>query len=147
MISLIATLAQSMFFRVEDSIEGAVARAKRNAVVFSIVGVLLLTAYVVAVVATCILLSARYGPVAGLFGLAGALAVVALLAIAILMIVNRREKHLRAIRRRQTQNRRDLVALAGTMAMRKPLLSAGLALAAGLVLAPKKKRRRDRDDD
>ena len=145
MISLIATLAQSMFFRVEDRIEGAVARAKRNAVVFSIVGVLLLTAYVVAVVATCILLSARYGPVAGLFGLAGALAVVALLAIAILMIVNRREKHLRAIRRRQTQNRRDLVALAGTMAMRKPLFSAGLALAAGLVLAPKKKRRRDDD--
>ena len=69
----------------------------------------------------------------------------ALVAIAILMIVNRREKHLRAIRRRQTQNRRDLVALAGTMAMRKPLLSAGLALAAGLVLAPKKKRRRDDD--
>ena len=129
MISLIATLAQSMFFRVEDRIEGAVARAKRNAVVFSIVGVLLLTAYVVAVVATCILLSARYGPIAGLFGLAGALAAVALVAIAILMIVNRR----------------DLVALAGTMAMRKPLLSAGLALAAGLVLAPKKKRRRDDD--
>ena len=113
MISLIATLAQSMFFRVEDRIEGAVARAKRNAIVFSIVGVLLLTAYVVAVVATCILLSARYGPIAGLFGLAGALAGVALVAIAILMIVNRREKHLRAIRRRQTQNRRDLVALAG----------------------------------
>ena len=81
MISLIATLAQSMFFRVEDRIEGAVARAKRNAVVFSIVGVLLLTAYVVAVVATCILLSARYGPIAGLFGLAGALAAVALVAI------------------------------------------------------------------
>lgn len=147
MITLLAALAQSMFFRVEDHIEAAVDRAKRNAAVLSIAGLLLLTAYVIAVIAACVAVSARYGPVAGLFGLAGAFALIAFLAIAVLAVVNRRDRRRRAARRRQTRGRRDLVALASGIAARKPLLSAVLALAAGYALTPGKRRRRRHDDD
>ena len=53
MISILATIAQSAFFRVEGRIEAAVARAKRNAIALALTGVLLTTAYVIAVVAAC----------------------------------------------------------------------------------------------
>lgn len=145
MLSLGAILAQNLFTRVEDRVGESIATARRNAIAFLIIGILAGTAYVLAVIATSVALAERYGTVPGLFAFAGALVLLALIALAILVYRNRRERQLRRLRRRELAARRDLMAAAATIAARKPLAATGLALALGFFLAPKSRRRRDDD--
>ncbi|MDX3927102.1 MAG: hypothetical protein QHC90_15005 [Shinella sp.] len=147
MLSIMAVLAQHLFSGVEDRVEAAASYMRRNVLVLSIAGLFLATAYVLAIIAGSVALSERYGTVPALSWLAGAFLIAALVAIGILSFLNRRERRLRRIRLRQTQTRRDLMALATAAVTRKPLVSTGLALALGLLLSPSSKSRRRRKDD
>jgi hypothetical protein len=140
MLSLGAILMQSLVTRVGDRVGETVDVAKRNAIGGAIVGLLLFTAYVIAIVATAVVLSQRYGAVHALFGLAGGFVVLALIVLAIVAIRNKRERELRLIRRQQYAARRDLMAAAAAAATRKPLAATGIALALGFLLAPKSRR-------
>ncbi|MCP8894095.1 hypothetical protein KYK29_04070 [Shinella daejeonensis] len=141
MLSLAAVLFQNLFTRVGDRVEETVAVARRNAIAFALIGLMILTAYVLAVVAGCILLAERYGAVPALFGLAGGFVVLALIVYGVLAAANRRERELARLRRERLDNRRDLLATAAALTGRKPLAATGLALAIGFLLAPKSRRR------
>lgn len=143
MLSLVAILAQNVYTRVEDRVGEEVSTAKRTAIAGLAIGLLAGTAYVLAVVATAILLAGRYGAVPALFGLAGGFLLVALIVLAILVVRNRRERELRRIRREQLTARRDLMAAAAALAVRRPFAATGIALALGYLFAPKSRRRRD----
>ncbi|MBD9373308.1 hypothetical protein IB238_11830 [Rhizobium sp. ARZ01] len=145
MHSIVAALARNLLYNVEDRIEETVARSKRNAIFVGIAGLLLLTAYVLAVTALCVTLGNSYGTVPALLGLAGSVATVALVLIAILVYLNKREAELRRRRRQQMRARRELAALAAGTAARQPLATAALGLALALFLRPRTRRRR-RDD-
>lgn len=139
MLSLFAILAQDTYTRVGDRVGEEVSTAKRTATAGLAVALLGGTAYGLAVVATAILLSQRYGAVPALFGLAGGFLLVALIVLAALVVKNRRERELRRIRREQRAARRDLMTAAATLAARKPLAATGIALALDYLFA----RRRD----
>lgn len=143
MLSLVAILAQNVYTRVEDRVGEEVSTAKRTAIAGLAIGLLAGTAYVLAVVATAILLAGRYGAVPALFGLAGGFLLVALIVLAILVVRNRRERELRRVRREQLAARRDLMAAAAALAVRRPFAATGIALALGYLFAPKSRRRRD----
>ena len=59
MLSLGAILLQNLVTRVTDRVDETVDTAKRNAIAGAIIGLLLATAYGLAVVATAVLLAAR----------------------------------------------------------------------------------------
>jgi drug/metabolite transporter (DMT)-like permease len=141
MLSLFAILAQNVYTRVGDRVDEEVSTAKRTAIAGLAIGLLAGTAYVLAVVATAILLAGRYGAVPALFGLAGGFFVVALIVLAALVVKNRRERELRRIRREQLAARRDLVTAAAALTMKRPFAATGLALALGFLFAPKSRRR------
>lgn len=144
MLSLGAILLQNLVTRVTDRVDETVDAAKRNAIAGLIIGLLIATAYGLAVVATAVLLAERYGTVPALFSLAGGFLLVALIVLAVVAMRNKRERELRRIRRDQLAARRDLMAAAATIATRRPLAATGIALALGFLLAPKS-RRRDED--
>jgi len=141
MLSLVAILAQNVYTRVGDRVGEEVSTARRTAVAGLAIALLAGTAYVLAVVATAILLSERYGAVPALFGLAGGFLVVALVVLAALVMKNRRERELRRIRREQLAARRDLMAAAAALTAKRPFAATGLALALGFLFAPKSRRR------
>ncbi|WP_411035651.1 hypothetical protein [Shinella sp. BYT-45] len=143
MLSLGAILIQNLVTRVTDRVDETVDLAKRNAIGGLIVGVLLVTAYVLAIVGAAVLLAERYGAVPALFGLAGGFLLVALIVLAVVAARNKRERELRRIRRQQLAARRDLMAAAATVTMKRPLAATAVALALGFLLAPKSRR----DDD
>lgn len=145
MHSIVAALARNLLFSIEDRIEETVARSKRNAIFVGIAGLLLLTAYVLAVAALCVTLSNSYGTVPALLGLAGGVATIALALIAILLYLNNSDAELRRRRRQQMRARRQLAALAAGTAASQPLATAALGLALALFLKPGS-RRRGRDD-
>lgn len=140
MLSLGAILMQSLVTRVSDRVGETVDVAKRNAIAGAIIAVLLITAYVLGIVATAVVLSRHYGAVPALFGLAGGFLLLALIVLAIVTLRNKRERELRRIRRQQLAARRDLMAAAAAVATRRPLAATGIALALGFLLAPKSRR-------
>lgn len=140
MLSLGAILMQSLVTRVSDRVGETVDVAKRNAIAGLIIGVLLVTAYVLGIVATAALLAERYGTIPALFGLAGGFLLLALIVLAVVALRNKRERELRRIRRDQLAARRDLMATAAAVATRRPLAATGIALALGFLLAPKSRR-------
>ena len=143
MLSLGAILIQNLISRVTDRVDETMDIAKRNAIAGAVIGILLITAYVLALVGTTVALAERYGTVPALFGLAGGFVVLALIVLGIVAARNRRERELRRIRRQQLAARRDLMAAAATVAVRKPFAATAVALALGFLLAPKSRR----DDD
>jgi hypothetical protein len=143
MLSLGAILIQNLVTRVTDRVDETLDSAKRNAVAGLFVGVLLVTAYVLALAGATVALAERYGTVPALFGLAGGFLILSLVVLAVVAARNRRERELRRIRRQQLAARRDLLAAAATAATRKPLAATAVALALGFLLAPKSRR----DDD
>lgn len=144
MLSIVTALAQNMVFRVEDRIEETLQRSKRNAIFAGIAGLLLLTAYVLAVAALSVSLAERYGTVPALLGLAGGVATLALVLIAVLLYLNNRDARLRRRRREQMRARTQLAAIAAGGAARNPLATAALGVALALFLRPGRRRR---DDD
>ncbi|WP_234186562.1 hypothetical protein [Shinella sp. NM-101] len=143
MLSLGAILMQNLVTRVTDRVDETVEVAKRNAIGGVLIGLLLITAYVLAVVGAAVALAHRYGAVPALFGLAGGFLVLALIVLAVVAARNKRERELRRIRRDQLAARRDLMAAAATAASRKPFAATAVALALGFMLAPKSRRRVD----
>lgn len=144
MLSLGAILIQNLVTRVTDRVDESVDIAKRSAIAGLFIGILLVTAYVLAIVGAAVMLSDHYGTVPALFGLAGGFLVLALIVLAVVAARNKRERELRRIRRQQLAARRDLMAAAATVAVKKPLAATAVALALGFLLAPKSRRR---DDD
>ncbi|WP_439616033.1 hypothetical protein [Shinella sp.] len=140
MLSLGAILMQNLVTRVTDRVDETMDIAKRNAIAGLIIGLLLITAYVLGVVATAVLLAQHYGTVPALFGLAGGFLLLALIVLAVVAMRNKRERELRRIRRDQLAARRDLMAAAATVALRKPFAATAVALALGFLLAPKSRR-------
>lgn len=143
MLSLGAILIQNLVTRVTDRVDETMDIAKRNAIASLAIGVLLVTAYVFALVGGAVALAERYGTVPALFGLAGGFLLLALIVLAVVAARNRRERERRRIRRQQLAARRDLMAAAATVAVRKPFAATAVALALGFLLAPKSRR----DDD
>ena len=144
MLSLGAILLQSLVTRVSDRVDETVDVAKRSVIAGLVVGLLVLTAYVLAVVATAVALSERYGSIPALFGLAGGALLLALIVLGIVALRNKREQELRRIRRQQLAALRDVMTAATAVAIKKPLAATGIALALGFLLASKSRRR---DDD
>jgi hypothetical protein len=142
MLSIIAALAQSVFSGVEDRVEETLARSKRAALLGGIAGLMLLTAYILAVIGLCVALARRYGATPALFGLAGAAVLMALVLIGILVYLNKRDARRHRKHRRQMQARRQLAALAAGTAARQPLATATLGLALALLLGRRSGRRR-----
>jgi hypothetical protein len=140
MLSLGAILMQNLVTRVTDRVDETMDMAKRNAIAGLIIGILLITAYVLGIVAMTVVLSEHYGTVPALFGLAGGFLLLALIVLAIVAMRNKREHELRRIRRQHLAARRDLLAAAATVATRKPLAATAVALALGFLLAPKSRR-------
>ncbi|OJU83877.1 MAG: hypothetical protein BGO06_05655 [Shinella sp. 65-6] len=134
---------QNLVTRVTDRVDETVEVAKRNAIGGVLIGLLLVTAYVLAVVGAAVALAHRYGAVPALFGLAGGFLVLALIVLVVVAARNKRERELRRIRRDQLAARRDLMAAAATAASRKPFAATAVALALGFMLAPKSRRRDD----
>ena len=143
MLSLGAILLQNLVTRVTDRVDETMDVAKRNAIAGLVIGLLLATAYGLAVVATAVLLAERYGTVPALFSLAGGFLVLALIVLAVVALRNKRERELRALRRQQLAARRDMMAAAAAVATKRPFAATGIALALGFLLAPKKSRRDD----
>ena len=144
MQSILAVLARNLLHSVEDRVEETVARSKRVAIFVGISGLLLLTAYVLAITVLCVWLSNHYGTVPALLGLAGAFAVIALVLVAVLLYLNNRDAERRRRRRQQMQLRRQLAVLAAGSAARQPLATAAFGLALALFLRPGSRRRRRR---
>ena len=140
MLSLGAILVQNLVTRVTDRVEETVDSARRNAIGGLIASVLLVTAYVLAVVGGAVLLAERYGTAPALFGLAGGFLLLAIIVLVVVAARNRRERELRRIRRQQLAARRDLMAAAASVATQKPFAATAVALALGFLLAPKSRR-------
>ena len=114
-----------------------VGRAKRSAIIYAIAAVLLLTAYVFIMVVVFQLLAEALG--SGLDAallIAGAMALIAILALIVLALINRRQKRIEA--RRNAARRMQLLALASvapSFLRSKPLLiTAALGALAYLAL-------------
>lgn len=125
----------------------AASRYKRNAVLWAIIAVLLGSAYVFALIAIALLLSARYSPVAAALTVTAALVVTALVVIGVMAGLNARDRRLADERRRRSAMRTNLALVAVTSILRKqPLLGAatGIAVAALLGLSRGRKRSDDR---
>lgn len=146
MVSIVAALAQSLLFRVEDRIEETVQRSKRNAIFALLAGLLLLTAYTLAVAGLTVALAQRHGAIAALFGLAGGATLLAVILVCILVYLNKREAKIRRRRRQELRARGQLAALAAGSAARNPLATAALGVALALFLKPSSRRRRHNDD-
>lgn len=146
MVSIVAALAQSLLFRVEDRIEETVQRSKRNAIFALLAGLLLLTAYTLAVAGLTVALAERHGAIAALLGLAGAATLLAVILVCILVYLNKRDAKIRRRRRQELRARGQLAALAAGSAASNPLATAALGVALALFLKPSSRRRRRSDD-
>ncbi|KRD69840.1 hypothetical protein IB265_12755 [Ensifer sp. ENS10] len=128
-------------------ISAAASRVKRNAALWSVIGLLLVTAYVFALAAAFLYLSARYSPVAAAAAIAGALVATALVLVGILMSLQNRDRRRQEERRRRTQMQTNLTLLAAAGILRKqPLLAVATAVAIGALLGTGKRRGRKHDD-
>ncbi|OAP43304.1 hypothetical protein AU381_27315 [Sinorhizobium glycinis] len=123
----------------------AASRIKRNALLWVIVGVLLVTAYVFALVAIALVLAEHYSPIIASVAIALALLAAALVLVAVMAARNARDRRLVDERRRRSLLQTNLALAAGTSILRKqPLIGVGTAIAVGLLLGLGRGRRRSK---
>ncbi|NRP23156.1 hypothetical protein LPJGGPFB_06425 [Ensifer adhaerens] len=123
-------------------IGASASRFKRNAALCAVVAVLLVTAYVFALIAVALYLSATYSPVIAAASIAAALILTALIVIIVMIALEGRDRRLAEERRRRSMVKTNLTILAATSILRKnPLVAVGTALAIGALLGTGKKRR------
>ncbi|MFP5076867.1 hypothetical protein ACLE20_06125 [Rhizobium sp. YIM 134829] len=120
------------------------ARLKRNAVLWAVIGLFLLTTYVLLITAAAFALSTLYGPVYATLILAGVSFVLVLIVLVIMALISGREKRMALERRRQSQLQSN-VAMAGAMALfqKRPLAAAAAAVAIGGLLGLTRGRSHD----
>ncbi|APG85415.1 hypothetical protein SAMCCGM7_Ch2678 [Sinorhizobium americanum CCGM7] len=119
----------------------AASRFKRNAALWGIVAVLLITAYVFALVAIALVLAEYYSPIIASVAIAVALLAVALMIVALMAVRNARDRRLVDERRRRSLLQTNLALAAATSILRKqPLIGVGTAIAVGLLLGLGKRR-------
>ncbi len=112
-----------------------VSRYKRNGAMWAVAAVFFLTAYIFALAAGAIYLSALYTPLKATLILAGVSIVIGLVTIGVMYALNARDKRLAAEKRRCSQAQTTFaIATALTLFRRQPLLAAGLAVGVGTVL-------------
>lgn len=120
-----------------------VSRYKRNAILYSVAGLLLFAAFIYGMIALTIWLSEMYSPVTATAGIAFAFFVVAVLILLVMMGLKAKDRKLALERRRIAQNRAS-VALAASNAIfyRNPIIATGIAFGLSSLigaLAPRKK--------
>jgi membrane protease YdiL (CAAX protease family) len=112
-----------------------VSRYKRNGAMWAIASLFFLTAYIFALVAGAIYLSAIYTPLKATIILAAISVFIGLIIIGIMYALNARDKRLAAEKRRRSQAQTTFaIATALTLFRKQPLLAAGLAVGVGTVL-------------
>ncbi len=112
-----------------------VSRYKRNGAMWLLASLLFLTAYIFALVAVAIYLSAMYTPLTATVILAVISLVLGLVIIGIMSALNARDRRIAADKRRRSQAQTSLViATALTLFRKQPLLAAGLAVGLGAAL-------------
>lgn len=112
-----------------------VTRYKRNGALWLVASLFFLTAYIFALVAGAIFLSAVYTPLQAAIILAVVSVVIGLVVIGIMYALNARDQRIAADRRRRSQAQTTLaIATALTLFRKQPLLAAGLAVGVGTVL-------------
>ncbi len=112
-----------------------VTRYKRNGALWLVASLFFLTAYIFALVAGTIFLSAVYTPLQAAIILAVISVVIGLVVIGIMYALNARDQRIAADRRRRSQAQTTLaIATALTLFRKQPLLAAGLAVGIGTVL-------------
>jgi hypothetical protein len=124
-----------------------ISRIKRNGAMWLLASLFFLTAYIFALVAGAIYLSAFYTPLTATIILAVTSLVLGLLIIGIMYALNARDRRIAADKRRRSQAQTSLVvATALTLFRKQPLLAAGVAVglgaALGLMRKPGKVRER-----
>lgn len=120
------------------------ARLKRNAVLWAVIGLFLVTTYVLLVTAATIALSETYGPLYATLILAGVSFALVLVVLVIMALISGREKRMALERRRQSQLQSN-VAMAGAMALfqKRPLAAAAAAVVIGGLLGLTRGRNHD----
>ncbi|MEA3534041.1 hypothetical protein [Rhizobium sp. CC-YZS058] len=120
------------------------ARLKRNAVLWAVIGLFLVTTYVLLVTAAAIALSETYGPLYATLILAGVSFALVLVVLVIMALISGREKRMALERRRQSQLQSN-VAMAGAMALfqKRPLAAAAAAVVIGGLLGLTRGRNHD----
>ncbi|WP_275784273.1 hypothetical protein [Pararhizobium gei] len=122
-----------------------IARLKRNSALWAMVMVFLLTAYIFGMTAAAIYLSSLYTPLQATLILAGSFLAVGILLIAVMAMMNARDRRLAAEKRRNSKTQTSLaVATALTIFRKRPLAAAGAAVAVGTVLGLMRKSGRKR---
>ncbi len=112
-----------------------VTRYKRNGALWLVASLFFLTAYIFALVAGAIFLSAVYTPLQAAIILAVISVVIGLVVIGIMYALNARDQRIATDRRRRSQAQTTLaIATALTLFRKQPLLAAGLAVGIGTVL-------------
>lgn len=120
------------------------ARLKRNAVLWAVIGLFLVTTYVLLVTAAAIAISETYGPLYATLILAGVSFALVLVVLVIMALISGREKRMALERRRQSQLQSN-VAMAGAMALfqKRPLAAAAAAVVIGGLLGLTRGRNHD----
>lgn len=123
-----------------------VSRIKRNGAMWLLASLFFLTAYVFAVVAAAIYLSAFYTPLTATIILAVISLGIGLVIIGIMYALNARDRRIAADKRRRSQAQTSLaIATALTLFRKQPLLAAGLAVGVGAALGLMRKPGNDRE--
>ena len=112
-----------------------VSRYKRNGAMWAVAALFFLTAYIFALVAGAIYLSALYTPLKATIILAVISVVIGLIIIGIMFALNAHDRRIAAQKRRRSQAQTTFaIATALTLFRKQPLLAAVLAVGLGTVL-------------
>ena len=111
-------------FLMSGSVHRTVARTKRNGIFIAVVLVLVLTAYVFALVAAAVWLGTIYGPVGAALVIAAGALLLAIILLVVMAILNAQERR----RARESRAAMESVAVVGLELIRsQPLLAAAVA--------------------
>ena len=112
-----------------------VSRYKRNGAMWAVAALFFLTAYIFALVAGAIYLSALYTPLKATIILAVISVVIGLIIIGIMFALNAHDRRIAAQKRLRSQAQTTFaIATALTLFRKQPLLAAGLAVGLGTCL-------------
>ena len=112
-----------------------ISRYKRNGALWAVAALFFLTAYIFALVAGAIYLSALYTPLKATIILAVISVVIGLIIIGIMFALNAHDRRIAAQKRLRSQAQTTFaIATALTLFRKQPLLAAGLAVGLGTVL-------------
>lgn len=135
-------LAAMLSALILTDIGGVISRFKRNGAMWLLASLFFLTAYIFALAAGAIYLSAIYTPLTATIILAALSLLLGLVIIGIMYALDARDQRIAADRRRRSQAQTSLaIATALTLFRKQPLLAAGLAVGLGAVLGLMRKSR------